>query len=63
MKKHHKDKRHQSQAEIVMERARGMLLIGQQRKQNNFYSGHRILSTPITTRQLCVLFMIVSLLA
>jgi len=40
-----------------------MSLIMQQRKQSNFYTGHRIQETPIDIGQLCVFYAIVSLLA
>ncbi len=40
-----------------------MSLIVQQRKQNNFYTGHNIQEIPISIGQLCVLYVIVSLLA
>jgi hypothetical protein len=50
-------------AEIVTYRTWQMSLIVQQRKQNNFYTGHGIQQTPISIGQLCVSYVIVSSLA
>jgi hypothetical protein len=65
MRRKREEMRHQSQNDSRDFHGEDMTNVNDHatRKQNNFYTGHRIQEIPISIGQLCVLYVIVSLLA